>query len=72
MMAVRRNNTDVVVLLIERGADVSLKDSDDRTCLFIAAEEDCVDTFKVNELSSPKLIICVQAYKADSAKVFNW
>ncbi len=48
MMAVRRNNTDVVVLLIERGADVSLKDSDDRTCLFIAAEEDCVDTFKVS------------------------
>ena len=47
MMAVRKNNTDVVKLLAALGADVSLKDADDRTCLFIAAEEDCVETCKV-------------------------
>ena len=50
MMAVRKNNTEAVKLLLSRGADVNLKDSDDRTCLFIAAEEDCVETFKVSWL----------------------
>ena len=47
MMAVRKNNPDVVKLLAARGADITLKDADDRTSLFVAAEEDCVETFKV-------------------------
>ena len=52
MMAVRKNNTEAVTLLLNRGADITVKDADDRTCLFIAAEEDCVETFLVRCLCS--------------------
>ena len=47
MMAVRKNNTEVAKVLLTLGADITLKDADDRTCLYIAAEEDCVETLKV-------------------------
>lgn len=47
MMAVRKNNTEVVKVLTALGADIRLKDADDRTCMYIAAEEDCVETLKV-------------------------
>ena len=47
MMAVRKNNTEVVKKLAALGADITLKDADDRTSMYIAAEEDCVETLKV-------------------------
>ena len=59
MMAVRKNNPDVVKLLATRGADITLKDADDRTSLFVAAEEDCVETFKVK-----------RCYAGESKKVY--
>ena len=47
MMAVRKNNTAVVKELMRLGADITLKDADDRTCMYIAAEEDCLETLEV-------------------------
>ena len=47
MMAVRKNNTEVVKVLTALGADITLKEANDRTSLYIAAEEDCVETLKV-------------------------
>lgn len=49
MMAVRKNNVDTVVVLLERMADITVKDANDKTCLYIASEEDCADVFMVGE-----------------------
>lgn len=49
MMAVRKNNVDTVVVLLERMADITVKDANDKTCLYVASEEDCADVFMVGE-----------------------
>ena len=50
MMSVRKNNVETVKLLLQRNADVTVADSKDKTCLYIAAEENCVDAFEVSVL----------------------
>jgi len=47
MNAVRKNNVDTVTLLLQRGADISVKDAADKTSLYVAAEEDCWDVIDV-------------------------
>ena len=47
MMAVRKNNVETVQLLIARHADITVKDAKDKTCLYVAAQEDCEDVFMV-------------------------
>lgn len=48
MMAVRKDNVEAVTCLLERNADVSVIDAKDKTCLYVAAEEDCVNVFEVS------------------------
>ena len=48
MMAVRKDNVDAVTLLLHRLADVSVTDSKDKTCLYVASEENCVNVFAVS------------------------
>ena len=47
MMAVRKNNKETVNVLLTRMADITVKDANDKTCLYIASEEDCADVFMV-------------------------
>lgn len=51
MMAIRKNNVEAVRLLVSRGANVSLKEVADKTCLYIAAEDDCIEVLQVCFLS---------------------
>ena len=48
MMAVRRGNLDTVNVLLGHNADVTVTDTKDKTCLHVAAEEDCINVFKVS------------------------
>lgn len=50
MMAIRKNNVDTVRLLISHDANIMLKEATDKTCLYIAAEDDCIDVFDVRLL----------------------
>ena len=47
LMAVRKNNLETVKLLLEHSADLTVKDANDKTCLFIAAEENSIEAFEV-------------------------
>ena len=47
MNAARKNNVETVTLLLQRGADVTLKDATDKTSLYMSAEEDCWDVLDV-------------------------
>lgn len=47
MMSARKNNVETVRLLLKQNADIFVKDSSDKTCLYVAAEDDCVDVFMV-------------------------
>ena len=47
LMAVRKNNVESVKLLLEYSADLTVKDANDKTCLFIAAEENSREAFEV-------------------------
>ena len=49
MMAVRKNNVETVDVLLARMADITVKDANDKTCLYVASEEDCTDVFKVGK-----------------------
>lgn len=51
MNAARKNNVETVKLLLQRGADVTVKDATDKTCLYVAAEEDCWDVLNVSNIS---------------------
>ena len=47
MLAVGKGNLETVKFLLGVNADFTVSDTKDRTCLFIAAEENCVGVFKV-------------------------
>lgn len=47
MNAARKNNVETVKLLLQRGADVTVKDATDKTSLYMAAEDDCWDVLNV-------------------------
>ena len=49
MMAVRKNNVETVDVLLARMADITVKDANDKTCLYVASEEDCTDVFKAGK-----------------------
>ena len=46
-MAVRKNYLESVKLLLEYSADITVKDANDKTCLFIAAEENSKEVCEV-------------------------
>ena len=47
MNAARKNNVETVKLLLQQGADVTVKDATDKTSLYMAAEDDCWDVLNV-------------------------
>ena len=47
MNAARKNNVETVKLLLQRGADVTVKDATDKTSLYMAAEDDCWEVLNV-------------------------
>ena len=47
LMAVRKNNVESVKVLLDHLADITAKDLNDKTCLFIAAEANSKDAFEV-------------------------
>ena len=51
LLAASEGHTHVVQLLLEKGADLKKKDTQDKTAIFVAAEENCVDTLKVCSLT---------------------
>ena len=54
MNAVRKDNVETVKLLLQRGADIKVKDAADKTSLYVAAEEDCWDVINVRFLLLPQ------------------
>ena len=50
LLAASEGHTHVVQLLLEKGANLKKKDTQEKTAIFVAAEENCVDTLKVCSL----------------------
>ena len=47
LVAAGEGHTNVVQLLLNRGANLKAKDTQDKTAIFLAAEENCIDTLRV-------------------------
>ena len=47
LIAARRGHTTVVKLLLERGAKLRVRNTQDRTAIFLAAQENSIDTLRV-------------------------
>lgn len=65
LVAASEGHTGVVKLLLEKGANLKATDMRDKTAIFLAAEENRVDTLKVC-LFSP--CTCLSAVLGDSRK----
>lgn len=68
LVAASEGHTGVVKLLLEKGANLKATDMRDKTAIFLAAEENRVDTLKVC-LFSPHA--CLSAVLGDSRK-YPW
>lgn len=47
LVAASEGHTNVVQLLLNRGANLKAKDTQDKTAIFLAAEENSIDTLRV-------------------------
>jgi len=50
LVAASEGHTSVVTLLLEKGANLKATDTHDKTAIFLAAEENRVDTLKVCDM----------------------
>ena len=52
LVAASEGHTHVVTLLLEKGANLKAKERHDKTAIFLAAEENRVDTLKVGSVGA--------------------
>ena len=50
LMAAYTGNADIVDLLLRKGADYEAVDKNDKTAIYLAAEEDKADALKVSQV----------------------
>ena len=70
MNAARKNNVETVKLLLQRGADVTVKDATDKTSLYMAAEDDCWDVLNVRNFVLTGLLAETSFVESQMSVVF--